>query len=302
MGSYITKSLRVKYDKWQKLVTAEDSKIPVIEWVTNPAKLMLVITVNHYGALVAREAITKEFPYKSCFFIRKSMPLDFSTTNFRSSVIYGDTMATQAVEELAILVEEVYNPLLNNKLNQTTWPEELKKDVEKKVQLLRDVVLEVKGSMYQRTVLPTPVALDQLMEIRVQVLDEGRHDLCHAKLRNAIESIVNRWCIQINEVLQKNDVQKARPEVSGRQLTPDIEIAFWQMRHENLENIYEQLQQDKCRTAALLLERIASVYSGSFRTTFRSLVTALEEARDITLYLKPLVMLVTVVIIVKDDD
>lgn len=27
MGSYVTKSLRVKYDKWQKLVTAEESKV-----------------------------------------------------------------------------------------------------------------------------------------------------------------------------------------------------------------------------------------------------------------------------------
>lgn len=27
MGSFVTKSLRVKYDKWQKLVTAEDSKV-----------------------------------------------------------------------------------------------------------------------------------------------------------------------------------------------------------------------------------------------------------------------------------
>lgn len=27
MGSYVTKSLRVKYDKWQKLVTSEETKV-----------------------------------------------------------------------------------------------------------------------------------------------------------------------------------------------------------------------------------------------------------------------------------
>lgn len=27
MGTYVTKSLRVKYDKWQKLVTSEDTKV-----------------------------------------------------------------------------------------------------------------------------------------------------------------------------------------------------------------------------------------------------------------------------------
>lgn len=261
----------------------------VIQWVSTPAKLMLVVTVNHYGALLAREVLSKEFPYKSCFFIRKTLPLRFVDTSFRSHLIYGDTTCSHAVEELAFLVEEVYYPLLNNKANQVTWPAELRKDVEKKVQCLRDVVSEAKGSILQRTVLPTPVALDRLMELREQILDEERYDLCSVKLRNAVESIVNRWCIQINEVVQRNDVQKARPEVSARQLTPDLEIAFWQMRHENLENIYEQLQQDKCRTATVVLERIRSVYSGSFRTTFRSLIVALEEARDITLWMKPLV-------------
>lgn len=312
MGSYVTKSLRIKYDKWQKLVTAEESKVrelsalqrplgsslkqqrnfqlPITQWFSNPSQLMLVITVNHYGALLARDVLTKEFPYKSCFFIRKSIPLAFKSNNFRQCLISGDTTSAHAVEELAILVEEVYHPLLNNRLNQVHWPEELRKDIEKKVQCLRDVASEAKGTLLQRTVLPTPVALDSLMELRSQILDEGRHDLCGVKLRSAVETIVNRWCMQINDAVERNDLEKARPELSPRQLTPDMEIAFWEMRHENLENIYEQLQRPPARTATLVLERIRSVYSGSFRATFRSLVTALQEARDITLWLKPLVI------------
>lgn len=315
MGSYVTKSLRVKYDKWQKLVTAEESKartsntmkdnllrklpnlqIPVIQWLSDPSKLMLVVTVNAYGALIARDVLSKEFSQKSCFFIRKSIPLRFTTKiDLHQSLVYGDTTCSHAVEELAILVEEVYYPLLHNKTNQVTWPEELRQDIEKKVQYLRDVVSEAKGNLLQRTVLPTPVALDRLMELRNQMLDgEEPIELSGAKLRNAVESmsIVQKWCIQINEVVERNELLKARPEMSPRQLTPDMEISFWQMRHENLENIYDQLQQDKCRTATMVLERIQSVYSGSFRATFRTLITALEEARDITLWLKPLVIFI----------
>lgn len=252
---------------------------------------MLVISINQYGALIARDALAMENSQKSCFFIRKSVPLKFTHTNFRELLIYGDTISTSAVEELAVLVEEIYSPLLTNKTNQMMWPEELRKDIELKVQYLRDVVSEAKGTLLQRTVLPTPVALDQLMELRNQILEERRYDLVGVKLRNAVESIVNRWCIKINEVVQRNDVQKARPEVNPRHLTPDMEIAFWKMHHENLENIYEQLQQEKCRTATQVLERIHSVYSGPFRTALRGLVVALEEARDITLYLTPLVII-----------
>lgn len=32
LGVFVTKSLRVKYDKWQKLVTAEDSKVNRSLW------------------------------------------------------------------------------------------------------------------------------------------------------------------------------------------------------------------------------------------------------------------------------
>lgn len=256
-------------------------------------KLMLVVTVNQYGVLVAREALSKEFSSKSCFFIRKSIPLAFKSTNFRQLIIYGDTTSTTAVEELAVLVEEVYYPMLHNKANQLPWPEELRKDIENKVQYLRDVVDEAKGNLLQVTILPKPVALNRLMELRTQILEENRLDLCSVKLRNSIEAIVKRWCNLIDEVVQRNDLTKARPDVSVRQLTPDMEIEFWQKRFANLENIYEQMQNEKFRTTLLVLERIQSGFrSNSFRATFRALVLALEEARDITLALKPLVIII----------
>lgn len=264
----------------------------VIGWIENPMKLMLVITtVNQYGVLVAREALTKEFSSKSCFFIRKSIPLPFKTTDFHHLIIYGDTTSTTAVEELAVLVEEVYYPMLHNKANQLPWPEELRKNIQDKVQFLRDVVDEAKGNLLQVTILPKPVALNHLMELRTQILHENRLDLVSVKLRNSIESIVSRWCNLIDEVVQRNDLTKARPDVSVRQLTPDMEIQFWQKRYANLENIYEQMQDEKFRTTGQVLERIRSGFrSGSFRATFRGLIAALEEARDITLWLKPLVI------------
>lgn len=193
--------------------------------------------------------------------------------------------STNAVEELAVLVEEIYYPLLNNKTNQQSWPEELRKDIEKKVQYLRDVVCEAKGNLLQITVLPMPVALDNL---HLEILEDGGIEL--GDMRNSIESIVNRWCTLItNEVMERNELHKTRPELSGRQLTPDMEFEFWRMRNENLQSIYDQLQQEKCQTATRLLERVQSVYTNSFRTTFCRLVVALEDARDITLWLKPLV-------------
>lgn len=260
-----------------------------MRWIANPDSPMVIITVNHYGALVALQAINREFKTKSCYFIRKTIPMKFQSDNFRQLLIYGDTTNTQAIEELSIVVEEVYYPLLSNKANQAPWTEDLKKDIEAKIQVLRDIVSEVRGNLFHKTILPMPITINRVMELRHELVEQRQLQLCDAKLKNSLESIVNKWCNQINDVLQRNNVQRMQPEVGAGKLSPDMEIVFWSNRLENLENIYEQLKLDKCKTVGIVLQLISSVYSGSFKTIFNNVIAALCEARDITLWLTPLV-------------
>lgn len=260
-----------------------------MSWINSPDIPIVVVTLNHYGALVALEALSKEFKSKSCFFIRKNIPMEFNSSSFRDQLIYGDTTTTHSIEELSILVEEVYYPLLSNKQNQGEWTEGLQKDVESKIQVLRDIVSEVRGNLFNKTILPMPITINRLMELRHDIVEQRKLEVCDAKMRNSLESIVNKWCNQINEVLQRNNVQKMQPDVPEARLSPGMEIAFWNNRLENLENIYDQLKLDKCKTVGTVLELINSVYSGSFKTIFNNVIAALCEARDVTLWLTPLV-------------
>lgn len=105
-------------------------------------------------------------------------------------------------------------------------------------------------------------------------------------MKNSLEGIVIKWACQINDVL-KEDSSLAFKD--GRHPTPIEEITFWEARQKNLRNIYTQLTEPKSRQIGVILEGIDSVYATSFKSTFKSVVQAVHEADDISLYLKPLV-------------
>lgn len=105
-------------------------------------------------------------------------------------------------------------------------------------------------------------------------------------MKNALEGITIKWTSQIDLVLKESSVSlfdnKNHP-------TPLAELKFWERRRANIKNIYEQLTDDRVKKIGIILETINSVYSSTFSTTFKNLVTALHEVNDITLWLKPLV-------------
>lgn len=105
------------------------------------------------------------------------------------------------------------------------------------------------------------------------------------------------WTTQIHELIQeKSDCvipgvvsssKNAKP-FTVAVYTPQQEINFWINRQQNLQNIYDQLRTDTHKTLAFILEAINSTYYPSFMTVFKNLVFAWQEAKDITLWLQPL--------------
>jgi len=104
-------------------------------------------------------------------------------------------------------------------------------------------------------------------------------------MKNSLEGIVIKWAFQVDEVLKETSLtlfeKNAHP-------TPTAERKFWENRRKNVMNIYDQLKDPRVKKIGSILEQINSVYFTTFSTTFKNIVTALHEANDITLYLKPL--------------
>ena len=93
------------------------------------------------------------------------------------------------------------------------------------------------------------------------------------------------FSLQTDEVLSKDSSEEL---AMGSHPGPMTEVNFWQEKCDNLISLYEQMEGDVTQKMASILKSTDSAYYPSFRNMFSKVVSALIEAMDITLYLKPL--------------
>ena len=101
-----------------------------------------------------------------------------------------------------------------------------------------------------------------------------------------ITGIIIKWAYQTDEVLSKDSDEVLNEP--GNYPGPMTEIQFWEAKRMNLESLYEQMKADTTKKMASILQLTDSAYFPCYRSMFRNVVTALNEAQDITLFLKPL--------------
>ncbi|XP_055614548.1 dynein beta chain, ciliary, partial [Uranotaenia lowii] len=197
--------------------------------------------------------------------------------------MYGD-LSANPIDDLAVIADEIFYPIVSNPRNQEGWPDVIKKDVDSHFQDLRNIITEVKGNIINQTLLPMPICIGEVESVGEQVA-EGNPDACTLKMKNALEGIVIKWAYQINDVLKEDSNSLFKDD---HHPSPVEEINFWEARRSNMQNIYQQLLDDRVRQIGVILQGIDSVYYASFKSTFQSVVQAVHEADDVTLYMKPL--------------
>nr|CAD7428767.1 unnamed protein product [Timema monikensis] len=184
----------------------------------------------------------------------------------------------------------VFVPLLSNRGNHKSWPPVVAQDVQKHVHSLKSTVYQVKGQVSGHTVLPMPVGIERVHEAESMLIKSGG-EVVDLYLKSAIEGVVIKWSKQINDVLAEDSSQAF---IGGQNPVPSAEVQFWNARLGNLEYIYDQLRDEKVRKMAVILEKTDNVEAPQNLIpllTGDSLLpreTALAEAKDIVLYLKPL--------------
>ncbi|XP_034948410.1 dynein beta chain, ciliary-like [Chelonus insularis] len=274
---YLTKSNKIKADKWTKMITTPDFKIVINKFFNNPSETILTIQITP-GALLPVLGIQPDTKTKVSYFVRRNQ-VNITEANYREVLIPGD-MSSNSIEELATLIEEAYLPLLTNPQNQQNWPEVIAEDVEKYIHELRSSICQLKGRMMGQTLLPMPMGIEDFFKA-----DQLTSDEINFKLRNNAERIVIKWSTQVNDVL--NEIHER--EISYvNPILPNDELKFWQQRLKNLESIYDQMRDPRIKKVVSFLEQTKSSYLSSFEKLFEDVVAAITEARDIWLYSKPL--------------
>lgn len=84
-------------------------------------------------------------------------------------ILYGD-IATQTLDYMTTLLEDVFSPLLIFPENHFKWPKSLRNDVLEKFHELLETVLVIKGKINNRTFLPKPINMKEVIEIGPDII------------------------------------------------------------------------------------------------------------------------------------
>lgn len=119
----------------------------ILNFFNRPEQPLLIMMMTAGGQLLPMTQFTNQLRSKFSYFIRKKNEI-VTMENFRKVLIFGDS-AGKPVEELAVLTEEVFLPLLSNPENSKWWPKIVVEDVVAHVQAFRNTVYQVSDCQFK---------------------------------------------------------------------------------------------------------------------------------------------------------
>uniref|UniRef100_A0A671VQ30 Dynein axonemal heavy chain 17 n=1 Tax=Sparus aurata TaxID=8175 RepID=A0A671VQ30_SPAAU len=253
IADYVLRTLKVKQDKWQKCVSSEDNRQVLQEFLDRAERRTLVVSVTAAGLLQPAAAFTAAGRHKAVYFVKRT----------------GAALSPQSMKEGLVVA-----PLLSNSRNHTEWPQVVSKDVRRHVRTKGKQTMRHKGSC-QWIICPTSA---------FKCFTFHRRKTVDGSIIHSLESAVIEWSHQIRAVLKKDSSEAL---LEGKSPTPHTELLFWNNRSD-LECIHSQLKSSKVDKMAMLLEAAESSYFPAFTNMQQDVLAALEEAKDICTYLRPL--------------
>ncbi|KAL9898325.1 dynein beta chain, ciliary [Glossina fuscipes fuscipes] len=269
----------------QKSASFKKPAAEIINTFVNDAyQERLIFTLNAAAVLVPSFNFPEKPTSKVVYFIRNDVPSNLTLQNMSSALMIGDILPN-VLENLSVICDDVIFPLLNNPVNQNGWTSVIVNDMKTESQDLRNGIAQMKGLVINRTILPLPICIDEVME-SAPAIAKGDLGKVNHLMKHALEFMVVKWLDSVEDLVHV----KAKDKIFSKDEFPRPEhlVGFWETRLENLENLADQLGDKRIKTIGFVLERIRSVFESSYRRIVELVLEALAEARDITKYLTPL--------------
>ncbi|GAB0197572.1 dynein axonemal heavy chain 17 [Grus japonensis] len=281
LESFATLLLRVRPDKWSKFVGSEEAAAVLDEFFKQQDVLELVLALNPAGQLLLTAGFPPALRGKGVYFVKKKRE-NITQENCRSGLLVGD-IGPSPVEQLIAVMEEVVFPLLLSEENVAGWPGGVVVDVMRHACRLKNKMFVMGGKIQGKPLLPLPEHLDSWDDSStIPDCLAGPMDI---SALHSIETIVIEWSHQIGDILSKDSAQ---PLLEGLHPLPRTEFEFWHTRTVNLQCINDQLLSPRATALAGMLEKANSCYWPALQSMFRDVSAGLEEAKDVSLHLQPL--------------
>lgn len=216
MGSFVIKSLKLKPEKWTRVITVEETKGVIKEFLDRPTPVVLIIILTQSAQLLPSTTFPlTQLKSKGVYFIKKHVQ-PIPRENCSNFIISGD-LATRTIDQLSALVEEVLVPLLSNEINYKSWPFMVAQDVQKHVHSLKSTVHQVKGQVSGETILAMPVGVEKIVKAANEISGNPQLQI-DLYLKSAIEGVVIKWATQVHEVIKENP---SNAFLNGQNPTPN---------------------------------------------------------------------------------
>uniref|UniRef100_A0A3Q1G344 Dynein, axonemal, heavy chain 9 n=1 Tax=Acanthochromis polyacanthus TaxID=80966 RepID=A0A3Q1G344_9TELE len=277
----VLRTFKLKRDKWQKCVSSENNLQLLQEFVDNPKQRLLLMSVTAAGQLQPAAFFAANSKHKTVYFLKLDETA-LSPQSMKEKLVYGD-LSYAPLDQFSALVEEVVVPLLSNSRNHTQWPQAVSQDIKRHVHSLKTSVSVMSGQVQGKTLLPLPAGSERIEQAALET--DKRGEIVDKSIIHSLESAVIEWSHQIRAILK---IDSSEALLEGRNPTPHTELLFWKNRCADLECIHSQLQSSKVIKMAMVLDAVESSYSPAFTNMQQDVLGALEEAKDICTYLRPL--------------
>jgi len=169
----------------------------------------------------------------------KDDPIVIDMSNVDTEVIFME-INRQILDNLFLICNEVYSPVLSNPLNMVGWSDLVSRDLMDKFNGFLAHTYVTIGQVKGRTWLPLPPS-DATSSEKSSSKDKAQ----------TLEGALLHWTRQIKNVL-KQDPESALK--SGNHPDPITEVHFWRDKSENLNSICEQLSSERIKKVLKFLE------------------------------------------------
>lgn len=113
----------------------------IFNFLDKPSTTFLILTITTGGLLTPFAHFNSQIKGKWTYFIKKREGI-VTMANFYDLVLFGD-MAGKPIEELSVLLDTVFLPILSNPGNQKGWPQVVADDVVAHVRSFKNAVEQV---------------------------------------------------------------------------------------------------------------------------------------------------------------
>ncbi|XP_014805269.1 PREDICTED: dynein heavy chain 17, axonemal [Calidris pugnax] len=281
LESFATLLLRVQPDEWNKFLGSEEAMAEVDEFFRQQDVQELVLGLNPAGLLQPTTCFSPALKAKAIYFVKKKEE-NITQENCQSALLVGD-IAPSPVEQFITVMEEVLFPLLLSEDNVAGWPRVVVEDIRRRTHQLKNELFMMSGKIQGKPLLPLPEHL--FSQDGSSTVLESLAGPVDISVLHSIETVVIEWSHQIRDILSKDSAQ---PLLEGLHPLPRTEFEFWQTRMDNLQCINDQLLSPRVAALAEMLEKANSCYWPALQSMFKDVSSGLEEAKDISLYLQPL--------------